>query len=783
MSEDHNVRLAEQERVDKVMRLIDRQVDALSEQMGGLKEQVVDIRKHFWDDVTVNADTSDDQLETFASMKQQAELLSERERSHRQAERQYEKLRRLQYSPYFGRIDFAEPGEQSPEPIYLGTGSLLDEDGERFLVYDWRAPISSLYYDYGPGPAQYETPGGTISGTMELKRQFTIRSGKLIYVFDTGLTIGDELLQQVLGQGADAQMKNIVATIQREQNRIIRNDSCRMLIVFGPAGSGKTSAALQRVAYLLYKYRGTLAADQIVLFSPNPMFNRYVATVLPELGEENMQQTTFQQYLEHRLSGEFTLEDPFEQMEYVLGASGEPDYPVRLAGIAFKTSARFLEAIQNYKGRLEARGLAFCDIKLKGRVLVSAEELSAQFYSMTSIVKLSPRVVALGEWLDHTLKAAIDAQREEPWVQEEVDLLDMEDYQSVYKQLQREEKSSRGAFNERMREDDLLKELVLRRHYRRLSARVKRLRFVDLPETYRRLFSDPAAIGELSDSQAVPQEWPDICRCTMERLDAGKLFSEDATPYLYLRELIEGFQVNMKIRHVFIDEAQDYSPFQFAFIRKLFPRARMTALGDSNQAIYAHASATAFTGLQELYGSEWTETMELGRTYRSTRPIVEFTRSMLKDGGGFEPFNRGGELPVVTVVDDRQALHAVIAAKLRGLRAEGMQTIAVICRTAQESLDAHSALTPLSDEPLRLTKKDSASFETGWIVIPAYLAKGIEFDAVILYDASAAAYGQESERKLFYTACTRAMHRLDIYCLGTPNHFIAGADPATFVRQ
>ena len=246
--------------------------------------------------------------------------MSERERSHRLLMQQWKSMNRLLPSPYFGRIDFQEDGLDFSEQIYIGVSSFVDEDGLSFLVYDWRTPIASLYYDYSPGAASYDTPGGRIEGTMELKRQYQIHDGQIRNMFDTSVTIGDELLQQVLGKGADSQMKSIVATIQKEQNAIIRNDKSRMLIVQGAAGSGKTSAALQRVAYLLYKHRERLKADQIVLFSPNPMFNSYVSTVLPELGEENMQQTTFQEYLDYWLGSTLRLEDPFDQIEYVLTA-------------------------------------------------------------------------------------------------------------------------------------------------------------------------------------------------------------------------------------------------------------------------------------------------------------------------------------------------------------------------------------------------------------------------------------------------------------------------------
>ncbi|GAB2697577.1 RNA polymerase recycling motor HelD [Paenibacillus thermoaerophilus] len=766
----------ERERVRRVTSLIDRRLAELSRQLGDVKEQVVEIRKHFWDDVTINLDHMDDVIETHTTLKQQAELLAERERTHMHAKRQYDKLRRLRLSPYFGRIDFREDGSDETLAVYLGIGSLVDEEsGGEFLIYDWRAPISSLYYDYGPGPASYETPAGLIRGEMELKRQFVFRNGELQYWFDTGETIGDEILREVLGQGADATMKNIVATIQRDQNRMIRHDAGRMLIVSGPAGSGKTSAALQRVAYLLYKHRETLSADQVVLFSPNPLFNRYISTVLPELGEENMQQTTLQEYLEHRLSRVFRVESPFDQLEDVLTArDGDPAHEARQQGIRFKASADFLRLIEGYKRHLERQGLVFRALKLKGRTLVSAQAMSERFYGDTRTAKLAPRLDSLAEWLLEELRTEVTKLRDEPWVEEEAEMLSPEDMQKVYRRLEKELRQRKGAFNERLREAELMKELVLSRHLKRLQARVKRLRFLDLPATYRRLYEQPdEAAGWLAaggaEAPELPERWKEICEQTAAALERGDLPYEDAMPYLYLQELIEGFRVNMRTRYVLVDEAQDYAPIHFAFLKKLFPRARMTVLGDPNQAIHAFSPGTGFEPLVGLYGPADTETIAFNRTYRSTLPIVRFTSAMLPDGDRIVPFNRDGELPMVKGAATSEQLHAMIAETLREWSRQGVSTIAVICKTLRESREAYAALSPLAGVPLRLITPDDAAFEPGVTILPSYLAKGIEFDAVIVYDASRDVYGKEDERKLLYTVCTRAMHRLHVYYKGEPS--------------
>ncbi len=251
-------------------------------------------------------------------------------------DQQLKRIHQLKASPYFGRIDFIENGEEQAERIYIGLASCMDEKEEQFLIYDWRAPISSMYYNYSPGKADYEVPGETIEGEMVLKRQFIIKNGALKAMFNTDMTIGDEMLQEVLSHQSDTQMKNIVSTIQKEQNQIIRNEKSKFLIVQGAAGSGKTSAALQRVAYLLYRHRGVIDAGQIVLFSPNFLFNSYVSSVLPELGEENMEQATFQEYIEHRLGRKFQCESAFDQLEYCLAEKKGGDFPSRLSAITWK---------------------------------------------------------------------------------------------------------------------------------------------------------------------------------------------------------------------------------------------------------------------------------------------------------------------------------------------------------------------------------------------------------------------------------------------------------------
>ncbi|SMQ81955.1 ATP-dependent DNA helicase, Rep family [Bacillus sp. OV166] len=765
----------EQRRVTTVINEIDKKINKLKLNAGKVSSDVLEIRKEFWEDVTVNMDEPDDMIETAASIKQQAELLSERERTHRHLDKHLNTLSRLKYSPYFGRIDFLENGEEAEDRVYLGIASLMDEQDENFLIYDWRAPISSLYYDYSPGPARYRTPEGMIEGEMNLKRQFIIRASEIKGMFDTGVTIGDEMLQEVLGNNASTKMKSIVATIQREQNEIIRNERAKIMIVQGVAGSGKTSAALQRVAYLLYRYRGTLNSENIMLFSPNPLFNSYVATVLPELGEENMQQSTFQEYLHSRLGKEFNVEDAFTQMEYLLSENDdEKEYKLRVEGIRFKASLEYKNIIDRYAHGLTKRGLIFRDLIFRGDVLISKKEIHDYFYSLEESLSIPNRMQLVKEWLLRDLKRKVRQERSRSWVEEEVQFLDKEAFMEAFKKLQEKNQFSENTFDDFEQEQKLLAEMVIKEKFRPLFARVKSLRFIDSPKIYHQLFKQAENMDE-----RLPVDWDQICRKTVKKLKDMEIPYEDATPYVYLQDLIEGRKSKSTIRHIFIDEAQDYSPFQFAFIQKLFPFSKMTLLGDFNQAIFSGATG-AETVLSDLnISGETIESFVLTKTYRSTKEIVNFTSALIEGGKNIEPFNRTGRKPLVTEIETDEITRTIIKT-IKDFQDDGHRTIAVICRTADESKRAFEALK--NEVSLHLIEKGTISYEKGILVIPSYLAKGIEFDAVILYDCSQ--YKKESERKLFYTVCTRAMHELHMNATSgiSPLMEVAPKDTYTLVK-
>ncbi len=736
----------EERRLEAVLERVEQEIEEAGLTAGGRKEQLVGGKRELWEDLVYD---TDDWFEAAVQLTQQAQELSQHATSYRLAQGRAEHLQRLLSNPYFARFDFRETGSGTDEPIYLGTMSIADEETHEVIVYDWRAPVAGMYYDYGPGPASYEAPDGKVTGEMTLKRQFVIRGGKLLAAFDTGVTIGDEMLQRMLGQGADDKMKSIVTTIQREQNRIIRETDHRFVFVQGAAGSGKTSAALQRVAYLLYKYRNYWEPEQVVLFSPNDVFNDYVSNVLPELGEDAIPQTTFYDYVWRRLRHVGDVEHPYDQLEYLL-SSPEADDP-RREGIRVKASLAFAERIDAYAKTLAERGVVFRSLTRKDKVVFDAAELEAMFYVEFAKQRPPHRLESMKERLLERLtelerKRAVALYRK--WLKEP-------NYLGTEQELKR------------------LGLAKAKKAYAPLREQVAAYAFLDVVGTYRRLLADIDAGG--ASFPVAEAEWDAIARDTNDRLDvSAALPYEDAVPMLYLLEALHGASRMNRVRHVVVDEAQDYTPLQWAYLRRLFPNAGVTAVGDANQAIHGVELEGGHMASAKAFPAEETVEIRLKKSYRSTRQIVAFASAMLPDAAENEPFERDGPPPDVTVVPEAAEASDfgnLAAERIRKLLAEGSGSVAVVAKTAAAAEDAHRLLAAQGVSASRLTK-ETKTFPSGIVVLPSYLAKGLEFDAVVVWDAGADAYARESERKLLYTVCTRALHRLVVLARGEPSPFL-----------
>ena len=363
----------EKQRLDKVNRVVAEQLEIATQNTQSLRDRLIDIKRSLWEDYNIGS---------MSGFNQQLDVVQQMDELNRQGQafgvhqNTYRKLKLIENSPYFGRLDFFDAEMDETLNVYIGLVSLVDPKTKEHLVFDWRAPISSLFYDYGLGEAVYHSPGGDVRGEITLKRQFKIEDKELKYMFDNSLKIDDDVLQEMLGKRADDKMRHIVNTIQREQNQAIRDEGHDLLLVTGPAGSGKTSIALHRAAYLLYRHRDNIKSTDIVIFSPNKVFNDYISNVLPELGESNILQTTFSEYVDHTLNIDIPVESFANHMEYILSRA---DVAERIDTIRFKISSQFLNAIKELADYVETEMIKFQDVSFRGTTLFTADELKNLF--------------------------------------------------------------------------------------------------------------------------------------------------------------------------------------------------------------------------------------------------------------------------------------------------------------------------------------------------------------------------------------------------------------------
>ncbi|GKQ42419.1 DNA helicase [Companilactobacillus sp. RD055328] len=755
MSEDNQKQL-EQKRLDEVVSKVKISQVRMQESIERAKEDIEGIHETFNDDVHVGLGDDSISMDSALSIHQQQQMLDERNNSWQQSKQRLEVLKRLEKTPYFARLDFEEPGEGGRETVYIGMSSFTDTDDEdNFLIYDWRAPISSIYYDGNLGEVEYETPDGMQSVDLFLKRQFLVDNGKIKSYFDTQETIGDQMLLEVLDDKSSTHMKSIVTTIQREQNKIIRDTDSQLLFVQGAAGSGKTSAILQRVAFLLYRYRKNLSSSQVVMFSPNQLFNDYIEDVLPEMGEQNMVQMTYLQYVARRLPN-IKVEDLSQQFKDNTDAS-------RKNINRFVSDTKFFNLITKYSELLSKTGISFRDIKRDGEVVISKERIAEIYYSFGDQYRLSNRLDATRDKMTRILNSKIGSEIRSKWVSEAIESLSKEELQTLYATADQEFKSSDA-------EQKFLAKKIVNFAYQNVRKKIKRNRFFNISGNYINFLNAVPQITDLSKYEITESQWQDYVEDFKTSLKNKKMSMTNITPYLYLYDLVLGRHGDLNMRFMFIDEIQDYTPFQLAYLKFNFPKARYTMLGDLNQSIFTKDnSQTLLSRVEKLFDKDSTRVVQLTHSYRSTKQITEFTRALLTNGQKIEPFNRDGDVPNIFVDKNEDSAISSVIKQLKVNDQRG-DTTAIIAKT----LDDAVALTNLlkdKDESVTLIKSENQRLAEGNLVIPSYLAKGLEFDAVIVWDASKDKF-DEDEQQLIYTIASRAMHTLTISAIGEISQLI-----------
>lgn len=648
--------------------------------------------------------------------------------------------------PYFGRLDFQESGTASSQPLYIGKSGVEDERTGHLLVIDWRAPVASLFYSFTGGldAASYDSPDGLIEGLVYLKRNLVVRKQILQRVVDTydrtedSLAVGDEFLLYRLGENKDNKLRDIVSTIQAEQDRIIRAAKNTALIIQGVAGSGKTTVALHRLAFLLYQYREQVRAERMIIFAPNSMFLDYISGVLPELGVGNIQQSTFTDWALHVLDQEVKLADQALTLQtwFSLG-SKRPPVDDHAPG-RFKGSILFKQYLDDCLTKFESSYVPTGDFIPWEGVKLPLANIREWFFVENKhypLVKRRERVVA-------RIKRWMEMQLDKIW--------------------------------EQTRKKDLKKK----------SAQRLRTYLTSWPEHtafsfYKMLFAETNRPDSLPTE--LLRELPEpIVLASLKLFKKKEVQLEDLAPLLYIHTRLYGIPSDQLFDHVVIDEAQDFSPFQVAVLDSYTRNSSFTILGDLSQGIHAYQGIQDWKEFSSLFQEDQGGYFELERSYRSTMEIIQFANLVLQRGVenpllAVPVFRSGNKVRVLQT--DLKGRIPLLEQAIATLQQGTSSTIAVVARTEKQAEELHDVLTKAGIETNLITSKQRV-YRGGISVVPVYLTKGLEFDAVLLMDVTAGHYEATLiDAKLLYVGCTRALHELWLMAPGELSPLVSTDDP------
>ena len=660
----------EERRLEEVLKLLDDKLAQMGEDIFDDEDKYMEFRKYTWENMRV----------MDAQELNQATVESEFEANKIFMKQNYfKKLFRIKDNPYFASVVF-EDEEKERYSVYLGLTYLKDDDYGN-IIYDWRSPICSLFYDFEVGPCAYAAPGGPVKGQLIRKRQYKIDDRKLISAFDNSMNIDDELLQEVLATDSNDKMKNIVNTIQQEQNNVIRNVRDKTLIVSGIAGSGKTSVALHRIAFLLYKIKN-LTSNNVLIFSPNQIFTEYISNVLPELGEDNTLQTTFNDYLSSSIS-EFSEVEPF--MEFIGKYYSEKVSNSEL--IKYKQSDEIINDINLYIEDLIRKSRMINDFTENKIYTIYKEDINNLIHSRYNTLPFFERIDVIAEKLSEANYKG--STKKKP----------------TYKKL-------------------IMENSTFTRDYK---------------EIFIGFFSSDFCKIRMNDQE-------------IRNFNKSKIIGyDDALLFVYIKGLLEGFPYERDIRQVVIDEAQDYSYLQYLIISKIFRNSNFTILGDVNQTINPYYKYDNLDILSDIF--KQSKCISLTKTYRSSPEIIEFTNKIL----GLNhvcAIRKTEKVPLIHRTDNTSLLQDIEYLRKK------YKSVAVITR---DNITAFNLYDELKEQiPISLLNSQTEEFNKELVVLPAYLAKGLEFDSVIVYSDINSKY-LKNEKNLLYVACTRAQHELIVY--------------------
>lgn len=712
MGNNQTEKAFEEKRLAQTISLAEEQLKQAKEAADKKKSEIIEAKK----DVRENTEHgitslyTSDGFEALVELSQYINPVTDKIIDYEEEEHKILLLEKMIKSPYFARIDFKFDDEDEFEKIYIGRSSLRKNSYQEMYVYDWRSPIASVFYRFMTGEAFYDAPCGRVTGELNLKRQYEIKNGILEYFFDSDVQIVDEFLRQLLSQNTTAKMKAIVETIQHEQDVVIRDMENDLLMVQGVAGSGKTSIALHRAAYLMYQGLQTkLSANNIMIISPNSIFEQYISNVLPELGEDNVISSVFEDILSELLNGR-KIQSRNDFLENLIVNSKYKE--ISRNSIEFKTSSFFREILDQFLIDIPRQWIEFEDVYYEGKCVVSGQ----------------------------ILKDKILGRPETPLG---IKLEQLEDY--ILEQI-----FGTGKGRGHKEEKNLIKQ------------EIQKFIKIDIVELYKILFSNEAYFYSLLQNSNPSQNIKNIWKYTKENLEADSLYYDDAIAIAYLYLKIYGTNKYKNIKQVVIDEAQDYYPLQYEIFNLLFSNAKFTILGDMKQTLAKKEDISFYEQIQKILNKKKSSLIMLDKSFRCTNEILNFSLKFIEQSSQIKSFNRNGNSPKVYIADNSEIFIDEIVKEIKLCQEKGFQSICLICKTEKNSTYLFNKIKHKLD--IQLIKNGSVSDLQGVFVLPVYMSKGLEFDTVLICDADSQNYHDEDDKNLLYVACTRALHKLSLFC-------------------
>ena len=654
--------------------------------------------------------------------------------------------------PYFARVDFKEDKQNNIQKIYIGKTGIFNDDYE-VVVTDWRAPISSIYYDGQLGNVEYECPDGIIKGDLSKKRVYTIENSILKDYQDIDITTNDEFLQECLNENSEARLKNIISTIQSEQNKIIRAKMSNHLIVQGVAGSGKTTVALHRIAYLVYTYEKEFNPDEFLIIAPNKFFLDYISNVLPDLGVDYVRQQTFEEFMLENIDANFEINPINVELSNIVNQNGKTDLIKKSAN--FKSSLRFKELIDEFIDKFLKSNLPKGDFKISDIVVFNHDEVIDMFmnYFKNNSINDSKKMLT-----------AILQKRVSNIANELIDRLSEQRKSKLYnidKNLS--DDKVKEIRLEIFKETEYEMQQLFKGGKKLVLDYLKNFKIEKVLSIYKKIISDKI----LFDKYVKSELYEYILETYKKNIKSKKVEYEDLAPLFYIQNRFWGNINNLKLEHIVIDEAQDLGEFQFYNFKEIVkPNMSMTILGDISQGIYSYKGINNWNKLNQIVFDNKASIEYLKESYRTSMEIMNEANTIINkivDNENIilaQPIERHGDKVEHWKIDSEDSKISKIYEIIKTHLEAGHINIAVITKDFDESIELHKKLTNYEVD-IKLISENLDKYTGGTIIIPSYLSKGLEFDSVIISDSNK--YSENIlDTKLLYVACTRAMHTLDI---------------------